>query len=696
MHHRGLGRVRLCVVVGIVVTGLAATLLAQDRLRVGQEVEVLVRGQWVEAEVLRLMPDGQSVQVRVREGGRPVVGVVPKTQLRVPEEKSSKTGGAEGTLRTWTDATGQFRIEAAFVGKEGEVIRLRKADGSEVRVPLSKLSRADAEYIAAAPSLPARPTTSPSAPTQGTASMPPDAAAIEEVVCQLDATTAVAVEKLAPPQNAPLDPAPSEAPPEGAVALRALENFESVVNFLPAQAETGKFFVAIAYNPPGKPGATHLITYDITKGAAQGQTTIPGVSRLAGGNAAWGWLLTTPKDQPTSVTIWKWPQGDAAPQPEYSVQLSTGNNDLFANQIVSVAPAAEGRIVIVTRGEKVLLWNITARRTEKCWESAQAAVSPGGRYLAIRAKGGIAVYDLADDKQLGYWSVGPMLVSGLAFSPSGVQVACQLTDDLKVFDLRSGKMRFSSTLPEGSVIPGVAPLWTSENHVLLGRDYLYDLDAGFVVWRYAPPRGANSEMESVQGRIAYMSRSFGRERGTMLRCVSLPHPAVQQALAGLDRTQLFGLAPGAEVALQVELTGADAEKTRAALAKIAASHQWKVNPNATARLVASVAAGEVEEGEYRDTVRFGAPATTIRVQTFISTLDVVIDGEKVWSHSAHTGLPTALIAPKGKSLQEAAAAYEKPNLEFFSEVELPERFVRPKYLLGLGQSKLTAAGIEGT
>jgi hypothetical protein len=58
------------------------------------------------------------------------------TPAKVPTEKGGK-------LRTWTDASGKFQIEAELVKVEDEQAVLRKADGSIVRVPLSKLSLED-------------------------------------------------------------------------------------------------------------------------------------------------------------------------------------------------------------------------------------------------------------------------------------------------------------------------------------------------------------------------------------------------------------------------------------------------------------------------------------------------------------------------------------------------------------------------
>jgi CubicO group peptidase (beta-lactamase class C family) len=49
--------------------------------------------------------------------------------------------------RTWSDASGKFSIEAELVEvKDGQVV-LRKADGSEIKLPVAKLSAADRKHL---------------------------------------------------------------------------------------------------------------------------------------------------------------------------------------------------------------------------------------------------------------------------------------------------------------------------------------------------------------------------------------------------------------------------------------------------------------------------------------------------------------------------------------------------------------------
>ena len=53
----------------------------------------------------------------------------------------------QGRMRTWVDATGRFRVEAELVGVRTDTVRLHKANGTLIDVPLFKMSLADLRYL---------------------------------------------------------------------------------------------------------------------------------------------------------------------------------------------------------------------------------------------------------------------------------------------------------------------------------------------------------------------------------------------------------------------------------------------------------------------------------------------------------------------------------------------------------------------
>lgn len=55
---------------------------------------------------------------------------------------------AAETPRTWSDASGKFKIQGTFVSNDNGKITLKKSDGSELEIELKKLSATDQKYVA--------------------------------------------------------------------------------------------------------------------------------------------------------------------------------------------------------------------------------------------------------------------------------------------------------------------------------------------------------------------------------------------------------------------------------------------------------------------------------------------------------------------------------------------------------------------
>ena len=51
------------------------------------------------------------------------------------------------TLREWRDRTGQFRVDAAFLGFANGKLRLHKVNGVVIEVPAEKMSEEDLRYV---------------------------------------------------------------------------------------------------------------------------------------------------------------------------------------------------------------------------------------------------------------------------------------------------------------------------------------------------------------------------------------------------------------------------------------------------------------------------------------------------------------------------------------------------------------------
>jgi len=134
---------------------------SSTELFVGQIVQIRERGSvWYPGEITDLLPDGK---VNANHRGwerrkatllRNQIQLAHKevTQPKRPENisKPTKPSLTATPPRTWSDSSGSFNVEAVYLGVDGEKVILRKSDGKELSVSLSRLSLADQRFVAQA------------------------------------------------------------------------------------------------------------------------------------------------------------------------------------------------------------------------------------------------------------------------------------------------------------------------------------------------------------------------------------------------------------------------------------------------------------------------------------------------------------------------------------------------------------------
>lgn len=94
--------------------------------------------------------DGTELSVAIERLGaadRDYIKEQTTTTAPAKPEKASPLASEGGGLRTWTDESGEFSVEAELVDSSATEVRLRKTDGSVVTVPLDRLSTEDRKYV---------------------------------------------------------------------------------------------------------------------------------------------------------------------------------------------------------------------------------------------------------------------------------------------------------------------------------------------------------------------------------------------------------------------------------------------------------------------------------------------------------------------------------------------------------------------
>lgn len=121
----------------------------------GDHAEAMWDGKWQLVQVVSV-DDAGFFKVRLLRS--PVLKVV---SLAVDEVRPLKA------MRTWSDSSGKFTIEAALVEVRDGQASLRRADGQTIRIPLARLSAADQELLKLAAPEAATPDGEGSEPAEG-------------------------------------------------------------------------------------------------------------------------------------------------------------------------------------------------------------------------------------------------------------------------------------------------------------------------------------------------------------------------------------------------------------------------------------------------------------------------------------------------------------------------------------------------
>lgn len=82
----------------------------------------------------------------VKEAARSLPSGREKSAAPRPTENNRPKPNPQRT-RTWSDRTGQFKVDAEFLGMNGDKLRLHKTNGVIIEVPIGKMSGDDAQYV---------------------------------------------------------------------------------------------------------------------------------------------------------------------------------------------------------------------------------------------------------------------------------------------------------------------------------------------------------------------------------------------------------------------------------------------------------------------------------------------------------------------------------------------------------------------
>ncbi len=619
--------------------------------------------------------------------------------------------------RTWTDATGKIKLQAKFVSNENGMVTLEKTDGTEVEIELKKLSTTDQKFIADleknAPdpfkpkvddpfkSKPAGTTKTPGG-TKTTPNKTPEptkpAGETRLIVPDYSDSRVVVI---AQPDNAWKFDVPDvadsavKAKPKAVVTPKKTDFFEGARVLV--GSPSGKF-AAIGYTlqKPGvnQPSTTRVVVCSLETTKVISEGSLPGkYIPLAIHNDGKQVLMKRDESGGKSDRLELW--NVTAKSITKGVQWvphdddNGGDRDLTWGEFVG-----DDRMVTVSNKGRLVMWELEDIKpvyTMEIQGGSKPAISSDQKWLAFATGKEVGILDLAKGEIAALQSTPQVNWPVMAFSPGRKRLGMAAFDRLFVWDFADGEL-YREMPYQGLHVMGDIT-WPSDDHVLLGKRYLIDLENQVKLWDYQ-----GGDFVQQIGAMSWFVVSDGQKHGALLGA-QLPPPAVKDALAkALLDPEFFVLKPG--TAVKIDVSGVDAaakEFVDKALTARLKEAGYDASPNGTIDLVAQT---EIKDRQVTYST-FGAfgQGQTYNVREHICRLKFVYKGQDVWTTQIGSVPGGFIRLAANETLEQYLRKSEKFYFDWFGKNELPKLLQRPAQGQGgqvqtVGTSKLTTAGVK--
>lgn len=709
---------------------ISVALLAADkpkkpaRLSPGDKVEVDFGGT-TEGEFVEYGPNGW-ITVKINKNGIEMKPTLPPDKVKVipKKDKEVKSGGAKKSagdkMRTWSDKSGKFKVTAKFVELKDGKVTLETDAGKNVELALEKLSDND-QKVAKDLAKEAEEN-----PFQEKEENPFEAGEVNDSdnprtggEAKLSQADWSSVETINPEPVDSWSFKPDEAPAfdktvtskpimlvdatggsksKGAAAAAQIGFFESIEGVL-LDARQGQALVVLHDAAPGKAKSNKIQFVDLVSGKPQKAVEFASDMKPSGLDPTGKFLVAhmdfmfSGRAEP-AVGVWKLEDGKIK---HFRSWNTVEQGDFFKKEPSLAKFIDSDHIITLSFPNKLTMWQVSkAKAIYKIdiGHGGGVAISPGGKYLAACVKNALYLFDALTGQTLGMIPDQNVMVNSLSFRPDGKLLAAVSNQRLIVWDLEKRAVYRDIYFPQAS--PHTNADWIGKSHLLIGGERAVDLDKRIVLWQYQHEggTGAGRSYGELGGQFWYALTSQDRKARGLFH-VKLPHDEALKAAASLNADKLLAIRPGVTVSLNINVQGTQTEQLQVqeGLTNQLRLLEMTVGNGSQLVLQATTEAGKTQDITYRP---FGGGANqTAKVTDFICRLKFIENGKLIWETSSFTdGSPPVVQIKQGQSLQEALAPYQKPNLQFYSNVKLPQYVARPGDTVAYGASLLTAQGIK--
>jgi WD40 repeat protein len=602
-------------------------------------------------------------------------------------------------MRTWSDASGKHKIKAKLEAVEdGKAILLRDT-GKKMTIDVAKLSKADQDYIAEHAS---------DSPFQDAEETPFESAEQESRPAAGGSRT-VKVNwsfsrdlSLLPSESEWKVDVAAEVPanfPAKAVALPAKTDFFEGLNGMAVSRNGKSAVVGYGLNRPGRndKASVRLVLCNLQDGRVFASASVEG-EMLPLALADDGKRILMRRNEfghgkGDRLEIWTIKGKSVA----RSLVWTPFTDSWGPSNDVSWAEFLDGdKLALCSSGGKLAIWDLANGQPichfQTC-SGAKPALSADRKWIAFANEDTLGLLDVQKQEVVASVATPRKLTSpSLAFSPSGKRIGCTAHDRILVWNSSTGELEKDFQLTglhlDGRIV------FPDEGFLLVGDDYLIELDNQLKLWHYE-----GAEKSLAFGGSVLFAVPGDQKSGGALMAAKVPHAeALTMLKKALAQSDLFAFRKGMPVKLDVAGISDPTEQNnvRESLTKKLADMNCTVEQDGKVEVVAYV------EGPNSRTIEYWH-AGTFQVQEYLTKLKFVYQGKAIWE-TQNSNIPGGMSLKEGENvatkLQEAS---QKPNYKFYEWVTLPEFLQKP--LDGqnngqpgagqtIGQSHVTPRGIR--
>ncbi len=573
-------------------------------------------------------------------------------------------------IRTWTDRTGKFKIEAEFVEVKDGVAVLKRADQNRIEVPLDRLSDQDQTFVKSQlePADPFKVVPSPAATPlkPGEVAEPSWEGATEVPVGAGDRWEVKVGE--APPMG---------FPPKAAALPKKTDFFEGLSGLaVSAAAKRG----VLSYHLKGRgrdgQSTSRIVVIDLATARTLANAPLDGEFSV----------LAVHPDGKRIVAQRKQTVGRDAKQTLVTL-TALGNKATVVDEWIPYSQADErsrnvrfaeftpdGKFITANEPGTVVVWDFDTRQIDFYFNIPRTsipALSPDGKLIGYSGGDKVGLVDLTTREPIALKSAPQMNFWVKAqFSPSGKRLAASSQQKLMIWDVETGDVLFQGEIPGVALAFGLH--FPAEEFVLLSNEYLVEWSSGIKVWQYT----GGSHPVCERGVVFY--------GGDALVPIAMPQPEATRLLdQAKKQSDLFVVKKG--TALKLDVSGVPAQyqdEVQKSLTRQIEAIGCKVAATADVTVKATVT------GPVKDSVSYFS-AGSFEIDRYASTITFEYGGKTLWQGS-QSNVPGFLSSPREKSYQQQIdEASAKPNLYYFGHVHLPEFLQKPSESSGPGRAQQT-------